>query len=565
MFNWTNLSLQHFASKPVLSQPQNQVHMKKIMICLFIGVFTGMTAWGQNQPPQVQITNLVADTLSRTLTISFNLSDPDNDPLEVFVGLSADSGQTHLVGGLSITGDVGFPVMPGTGKSVTIVYDADSLIAAIGSAQAWSTVRITATDRKSPSVDEILAQLDSASVMADMQFLAQPRHHLGNPAVLAAIKDSLHDIFVRSGLTIQRLPFQIGAIAAENIKGRRAGISHENRVVIIDGHFDAVPNTPGADDNASAVAAVLAAARAMEGFHFRKTVDYIGFDLEEIGLRGAMHYVANHLNPRETIEGVINGEMIGYLNNTPNSQQVPAGFNMLFPDVVDSLTANNNRGIFLFSIGNTQNSSALNHYFDSVARVYVPGIRLLALNAPGLGALTPDLRRSDHAVFWDAGIPALMITDGADTRNPHYHQPSDAISTLDPEFLFTNIKAMVAVVSALAQPIYAGSATSQAVQLALNLPLSTAQIQQFLQFELYPNPSDGRVYLRFDERVHDALITVHSAGGKPILQTRVSAAARAPVQIGHLGQHAPGLYFLTIEVDGVKFHRRLILHEGHQH
>ena len=49
--------------------------------------------------------------------------------------------------------------------------------------------------------------------------------------------------------------------------------------------------------------------------------------------------------------------------------------------------------------------------------------------------MLPDTRRSDHASFWDLGYPAIMVTDTANMRNPHYHKPSDRIETLDAEFL----------------------------------------------------------------------------------------------------------------------------------
>jgi hypothetical protein len=528
---------------------------------LFLSIF----CTAQNTAPVVSITNIQADTSTFTITVTFDLVDAENDPLEVRASLSVDSGRTHLVGGIFATGDVGFPITPGANKSLTLTYDPDSIAALINNPGAWSTVRIVATDRKSPDVNQILAQIDVAQVMSDMQFLAIPRHQFSHPAGLELVKDSLEAIFNHHNLQAERLQFQLGSIDGENIRGRKSGIAAENRVVIIDGHFDGVPNTPGADDNATAVAAMLAAVRSMSGFHFNKTVQYIGFDKEELGLVGATHYVANHLNPREHIEGVINGEMIGYYTETPNSQSVPQGFNIIFPDVVDSLTANNNRGIFLFVIGNMQNSSHLSVYFDSVARHYVPQVRTLVLNPPGLGTIAPDLRRSDHAVFWDAGIPALMITDGADTRNPHYHQPTDVISTLDTAFLMRNIRAMVAVVSALAEPIYAGEAVSDAVQLALNLPLSLGRIHQMATFELFPNPADDQVYLRFPERVDGAEVRINSAGGRQILHTTVNGMAGEALSVGNLGHLSSGMYYVEVTVNGVRYHKKLILHEGHRH
>ena len=57
------------------------------------------------------------------------------------------------------------------------------------------------------------------------------------------------------------------------------------------------------------------------------------------------------------------------------------------------------------------------------------------LPVPFRGRVLPDVRRSDHSSFWDLGYPAVMVTDTANMRNPHYHRPSDRIETLDIEFL----------------------------------------------------------------------------------------------------------------------------------
>lgn len=530
--------------------------------CLFLS--TALLA--QNNAPTVTINNVVPDTANRTITVDFNLDDADNDPLEVSAFLSVDSGVTHLVGGTTVSGDVGYPVSAGNNKTLVLTYTLNDLTAAANQAAPWSTVKIVATDRKTPDISDIIAPIDSASVHDDMLFLSTPRHHVTAPAGLEMVKDSLESVFSRSGLQTSRLPFTLsGNVNAENIRGRKPGVSQEGKVIIVDGHFDAVPYTPGADDNASAVAAVLASARIFEQYHFKKSINFLGFDKEELGLLGAANYVANGIEDYEDIEAVINGEMLGYYDTTQNSQQLPFGFETVFPAVVDSLDAVNRRGIFLFAIGNTQNSAALSSYFDSVARLYVPDVRSLVLNAPGTGAMTPDLRRSDHAVFWDAGIPALMITDGADTRNPHYHQPSDSSHNIDFPFLVRNIKAIVAAVAALAEPTYAGTDVSQSFQLAQNLNISVEHYHPLGQFVVFPNPSSGDVYIRFPVSVTDKVeITVRTIGGKEVLKQTRNPQAGEQLQL-NLESNPTGVFFVEVKQGDIRFAKKLIIHEGHQH
>ena len=519
----------------------------------------------QNNPPSVQINAITVDTINRSITLDFDLEDIDGDLLEVNAFLSADSGKAHVVSGISVSGDVGFPITPGQNKSLVLNYTTSGLASVANQSTPWCTVKIVATDRKRPDIAQMISLIDSASVYADMQFLSIPRHHATAPSGLELVKDSLVSVFSRTGLQTTRLPFNVGAIAAENILGRKPGLFQEENVIIIDGHFDAVPNTPGADDNATAVAAVLAAARVFENYHFNKSINFLGFDLEELGLLGALNYVANSISSYENIEAVINGEMLGYYDTTQNSQQIPLGFNVAFPAAIDSINSENNRGIFLFVIGNTQNSSALSSYFDSVARQYVPDVRSIVLNAPGTGALTPDLRRSDHAVFWDAGIPALMITDGADTRNPHYHQISDNLNTINFPFLVRNIKAMVATVTSLAEPTYAGYDVSQSFILAQNLQISVEENHPLSNFELFPNPSDGDVNLRFPQNVRgEVQISVISMGGKRVLDGKVQAQGGETVQL-ELGQRTKGIFFVKVQMGEYQFAKKLIIHEDHQH
>jgi Zn-dependent M28 family amino/carboxypeptidase len=118
---------------------------------------------------------------------------------------------------------------------------------------------------------------------------------------------------------------------------------------------------------------------------------------------------------------MISLEMLGYCDRTPYSQQYPRGLDRFYP----------NTGDFIALIGSIPTIPELLHF----QRHMKPSVACEWLPAGWRGLAIPDTRRSDHAPFWDEGYKALMITDTANMRNPHYHKSSDRLETLDLEFL----------------------------------------------------------------------------------------------------------------------------------
>lgn len=195
--------------------------------------------------------------------------------------------------------------------------------------------------------------------------------------------------------------------------------------VIIGAHFDSVPKSPGADDNASAVAGMLAAAKAL-ALLGKPPVAFIAFNREEDGLLGSQDFVHMCLTGKNNNLKVAHIlEMIGYYDPTPGSQHVPEGLPIKLSDCGD----------FIGVIGN-RHSNALVSSVLKTAKEYVPDLHVKALKVVfGAENIFPHLRRSDHAPFWDAKLPAFMWTDTSEFRNPHYHQPSDTPDTLHYGFL----------------------------------------------------------------------------------------------------------------------------------
>lgn len=198
--------------------------------------------------------------------------------------------------------------------------------------------------------------------------------------------------------------------------------------ILIGAHYDAVPGTPGADDNATGVAALLELARAFATEPARHPIQLVAFDLEEYGLvgsSGASEYAAQLRQQQQRLRLMISLEMLGYCDSAPGSQRYPAGLERFYP----------NRGDFIALIGNLPTIPDLIRLSRSIRTAGVPSEWLPTFNR---GRIVPQTRLSDHAHFWDQGYRAMMVTDTAYLRNPHYHKPSDTIKTLNLEF-FTGV------------------------------------------------------------------------------------------------------------------------------
>ncbi|WP_375769419.1 M28 family peptidase [Archangium gephyra] len=205
-----------------------------------------------------------------------------------------------------------------------------------------------------------------------------------------------------------------------NVLAELPGAEHPDEVVVVGAHYDAFYS--GADDNSSGVAAMLEMARLAAGKRFARTVRFVGFDLEEIGLVGSTRYVQS--GPGEEIVASLIFDCVGYKDARPGAQQGLPGFPI--PSTGD----------FLAAVANAQSRPRLEELYTVGERLGYGGfLRGVVTPNDGTGPASGNLMRSDHAPFWMAGHSALFLTDTANFRNPHYHKASDVPSTLDFDFL----------------------------------------------------------------------------------------------------------------------------------
>lgn len=193
--------------------------------------------------------------------------------------------------------------------------------------------------------------------------------------------------------------------------------------VLIGAHYDTVPGSPGADDNASGVAVLLTLAAllsAKSSAHSpRRSLHFVAFDLEEYGLVGSRVCAENWRAQQKSLHLMLSLEMLGYFSSAPYSQQYPLpALSRIYP----------NTGNFIALIGNAATTLSMMAMKRQMKQAGMPCEWLPVFNQ---GRQIPRTRDSDHAPFWDAGYPAVMVTDTANLRSPHYHQPSDTLETLD--------------------------------------------------------------------------------------------------------------------------------------
>ncbi len=289
--------------------------------------------------------------------------------------------------------------------------------------------------------------------VANLQFVAQTRSP--SEPHWQVVQDHLVAELTAFGYEVELDTYETGT----NVIGRLRGTLGTGDV-IVSAHYDSVPACEGADDNASGVAGALEAARILALGEYENDLVIAFWDQEEIGLIGARSYVQRAVDRGDAVLANYNLEMIGYTDDTPGSQSIPAGFDLVFPEGYGEVEGNGFRGDFITIVADdliAEGAAALDAQAD---RLGLPSVRLEL--GPDLknNPLLSDLRRSDHAPFWEADLPAMMITDTSEFRFPNYHcDPApDVVTDLDHAF---SRKVIAATVGATAGTLVLVGAASE--------------------------------------------------------------------------------------------------------
>jgi hypothetical protein len=223
-----------------------------------------------------------------------------------------------------------------------------------------------------------------------------------------------------------------GKVSGVNLLARASDSNQAGGTLLI-AHLDTVRISPGADDNASGVAVALQVARLLRQGHHDVAIALV--DLEELNQLGSRHLVT--VGPRPA--RVICLESVGYFDDRPGAQRLPLGFGMLFPTLTRTIRTREGRGDFLAAVHRGDCEGLLDELVTAAADQELDLLSLLdrRWNGPGqqftrwVNPLLMDLDRSDHAPFWRAQVPSILITGTAPLRNSRYHRRGDTPNTLD--------------------------------------------------------------------------------------------------------------------------------------
>jgi hypothetical protein len=275
----------------------------------------------------------------------------------------------------------------------------------------------------------------------DVEQLAE---HIGErndviPDRLNAAVGYIDQAFASAGLKPLHQSFSVDGISCSNIEVEIRGSSRPDEIVVIGAHYDSVDESPGADDNASGTAAILALARLCSTLKPERTLRFVAFVNEEpphfqTAQMGSVVYAQRCAARKEKIVAMLSIESVGYYTDAPGSQAYPTLLSPFYPS----------KGNFVAFAGNVSSRGLVRRcirQFRSAATIPSEGAVL--------PELIPQIGWSDQWSFWRYGYEGIMVTDTAPFRNPHYHTTHDLPATLDYDRFARVVDGLVRVVKSL--------------------------------------------------------------------------------------------------------------------
>lgn len=263
-------------------------------------------------------------------------------------------------------------------------------------------------------------------ILNDLHKVAIPRHLKWDPLGLMVVRD-----FVKSRMSLygtleeQRFLEDVrdpGTNYILRLPGKNSNLSP----LLIGAHYDGPLNSPGADDNASALVALLELARFWSVHTPNRPIWLVAFDQEEWGMLGSQYMARELRNSGQNLKMMVSLEMLAYTSDT---QRYPVeGMERVF----------GTKGDYIALVSNAKASNLAAKIGEKMGGF----VKTKALPVPNFGESMPSVRMSDHSPFWDTGFDAMMVTDTAYMRNPNYHKETDTVDTLDIPFMANVIRGL---------------------------------------------------------------------------------------------------------------------------
>jgi hypothetical protein len=307
----------------------------------------------------------------------------------------------------------------------------------------WKMIRMPGRSHQGPlpAADEQLFAL-AAELRQDVTHLAVEigeRNALHHPRELAVAAEWIEGQFRQAGYEITRQQYEVAGVPCCNLAAEILGTAQPDEIVVIGAHYDSVLGTPGANDNGSGVAAVLALARRFARRNIARTLRFVAFVNEEppyfqTEQMGSWVYAKLCRQRNEKVTAMMSLETIGYYTDAPKSQRYPPPMDLIYPST----------GNFIGFVGNTGSA-------DLVRQVV--GAFRQHEQFPSEGGAPPEaipgVGFSDQWSFWQEGYPAVMVTDTAMFRYPHYHEAEDTPDKIDFERMARVVRGLEKVVGVL--------------------------------------------------------------------------------------------------------------------
>ncbi len=276
---------------------------------------------------------------------------------------------------------------------------------------------------------------------AHVRMLSETLHprSIENLTNLEAAADYIHKEFAASGAAVADQWFDAQGERFRNVIARFGPA--DGPILVIGAHYDSFETTPGADDNASGVAGLIELAQLLGRHPPRRPVELVAYTLEEPphfrnDTMGSARHARSLREAGRDVSLMLSLEMIGWFSDTPGSQAYPIpGMGMLYPDAASFIA-------IIGRYGDWAHSRKV-----KAAMMGASGLQVFSMNTT---VAIPGVDLSDHHVYWNEGYPALMITDTAFYRNPHYHEAGDTYDKLDYPRMAQVVQGVFAVIQSYA-------------------------------------------------------------------------------------------------------------------
>ncbi|HYE63380.1 MAG TPA: M28 family peptidase [Phycisphaerales bacterium] len=334
-------------------------------------------------------------------------------------------------------------VIPKRGRRVKLLIAAAVCVAAVLFASTRCSVMMPGDSFKGPLPAITPVQLSLAEEMRrDVQVLAGRigERNVFQPHKLAAAEDYIAAQLAKAGYRVEWQTFPVNGVACSNLIAELRGTTRPDEIVIVGAHYDAVQGCPAANDNGSGTAATMALARHYAGKPMARTVRFVLFVNEEPPFfwtdeMGSLVYARACKQRGDNIVGMLSLETMGYFTDVDGSQSYPPPVGAVYPK----------KGNFIGFVG-------MGEAEVFVKRCVAAFRRTVDFPSEGaaLSSFVPMVGASDHWSFWKQGYPALMVTDTAPYRYPHYHKATDTPDKLDYERMARVVTGLMGVVNDLA-------------------------------------------------------------------------------------------------------------------